>query len=246
MLVIYIYFSLYSQAKHKYNSTMIRFLGMCKDENGSTKSWMITTICLIVLIVGLLVSNVWFYIMYSDQKNNVDSKIEVATASAKESQINADELKFTEREKLPNREFVGPDDYGHLTFNYPKTWSVYVNKDASGASSGYEAYFNPLVVPTVSATQQFAIRLTIKDGDYSKVIDSYADLVKKGSLKSSATTIGGSGGSSATKLEGNFTKDIRGIAVIFKIRDKVVTLRTDAYTFQTDFDAIVNSIKFKE
>ena len=220
---------------------------MYRDENGSAKSWMITTICLIVLIIGLLVSNVWFYIQYSDQKNNVNAKIDAATASAKEGQISADELKFIEREKLPNREFTWPDDYGRLTFNYPKTWSVYINKaTTSGANSYYEAYFNPIIVPTVSATEQFAIRLTIKDGDYSKTIDSYADLVKKGSLKSSVTTIGGSGGSSATKLEGNFTKDIRGIAVIFKIRDKVVTIRTDAYTFQTDFDALVNSIKFNQ
>lgn len=225
---------------------MIRFSGIRRDERGSAKSWMITTICLIVLIIGLLVSNVWFYIQYSDQKNNVDSKIDVAVAAGKEAQSSADEIKFVEREKLPNREFVGPDDYGRLTFNYPKTWSAYINKSATASSGAYEAYLNPIIVPTISSTQQFAIRLTIQDGDYSSIIDSYASLVKKGSLKSSATTIGGASGSSGTRLEGNFTKDIRGIAVVFKIRDKVVTVRTDAYTFQADFEALVNSIKFNQ
>lgn len=224
---------------------MTRISGLHKGEKGSAKVWMITTICLIVIVVGLLVLNVWFYINYAEQKNNVDSKIEAASATAKKEQSDADEVTFAEREKTPNREFVGPADYGSLSFNYPKTWSAYVDKAALNGGT-YATYFNPIIVPTVAADQRFAIRLTIEQSDYDKIINSYASLIKKGDLKSSSATIGGAGGSSGTKLEGNFTKDIRGIAVIFKIRDKVVTIRTDAYTFQTDFDAIVNSIKFKQ
>jgi hypothetical protein len=66
-------------------------------------------------------------------------------------------------------------------------------------------------------------------------------LVNKGDLKSSAVQINGEAG---TRLDGAFSKDIRGSAVIFKIRDKTVTIRTDADTFKADFDALVATIKF--
>jgi hypothetical protein len=65
--------------------------------------------------------------------------------------------------------------------------------------------------------------------------------VKSGALQSSTIKINGV---DSTRLDGNFTKDIRGSAVLFKIRDKTVTIRTDADTFKPDFDALVASIKF--
>jgi len=67
--------------------------------------------------------------------------------------------------------------------------------------------------------------------------------VKKGDLKASSTKADGNNG---TRLDGNFTKDIRGYAVIFKIRDKTLTIRTDANTFLSDFDKLISTIKFNE
>ena len=49
-----------------------------------------------------------------------------------------------------------------------------------------------------------------------------------------------------TRLDGSFTEDIRGSAVIFKIRDKTVTLRSDAETFRADFDALIKTITFNK
>jgi len=104
---------------------------------------------------------------------------------------------------------------------------------------------NPISVPSVSNanTQQYALRVTIESKDYDKVIASYESLVKKGDLKSSAVSVNGNNG---TRLNGSFSKDIRGSAVIYKIRDKTVTLRTDADTFKPDFDALITTIKFNE
>jgi len=53
-------------------------------------------------------------------------------------------------------------------------------------------------------------------------------------------------GNNGTRLDGAFTKDIRGYAVIFKIRDKTLTIRTDANTFKSDFNKLINTIKFNE
>jgi len=179
---------------------------------------------------------------YTDQKNNVDSITTQRVAEAKKEQADKLEADFQEREKEPNRLFVGPDDYGRLAFKYPKTWDLFVSKDASSGGT-FEAYLNPGGVPPIVATQQYALHVTIEDKDYDKVVDSYQPLVKKGDLTSSSVKADDQNG---TRLDGSFTKDIRGSAVIFKIRDKTVTIRTDAATFKPDFDALVKTITFNK
>jgi len=211
-------------------------------QSGSAKAWMISTIGLIVALLISIILAIWFYINYVEQKTDVDAKIDDAVATAKKEQADVDEEKFLEREKEPKRQFVGPDDYGRVSFNYPKTWSVFVNKDASSGGT-YEAYLNPVTVPPVSSTQQFALRVVIEEKDYDKAVTSYDSLVKKGDLKSSSVKADGVSG---TRLDGSFSKDIRGSAVLFKIRDKTLTIRSDANTFKNDFNALITTIKFNQ
>ncbi len=212
-------------------------------EFGAANNLLIATIGLSILSAAACAAAVWGIINYNAQKTDVNGKIASAVAVAKKTQADSDEAKFAARDKEPNRQFVGPDDYGRLTFNYPKTWSVYVDQDASNGGT-YSAYLNPISVPPVSnSTQQYALRVTIESKDYDKVIAGYENLVKKGDLVASAVTANGASG---TRLDGNFSKDIRGSAVIYKIRDKTATLRTDADTFKPDFNALVATIKFNQ
>lgn len=211
-------------------------------EAGSVNGFMISTIALVVVVIAVGSAAIWAYMNYIDQKTNVDSKISIAVAGAKKTQADADEAKFTEREKEPNKKFVGPEDYGRLTFDYPKTWSAYVARDIS-AGGNYEAYLNRDVVQPVTTLQQYMLRVLIEDKDYDKVVASYEAVVKKGGLKASVATADGNSG---TRLDGAFTKDIRGAAVIFKVRDKTVTLRTDADVFKPDFEEIIKTIKFNQ
>lgn len=211
-----------------------------KNEQGGVSGSMIAIIGLIILVLVAGSAAIWAYLNYNEQKTDVDGKINLAKAQAKKDQGDADEAKFAQREKEPNRQFVGPDDYGRLVFDYPKTWSVYVDKDGMKDTS-YAAYLNPIVVPPVSDEQQYALRVTIEQKDYDQVVQSYESLVKKGDLRSSATSANGNNG---TRLDGNFTKDLRGSAVIYKIRDKTVTIRTDADTFKPDFENIIKTINF--
>ncbi len=214
-----------------------------KGEYGGVSGSLIAIIGLVILVVVAGSLAIWAYLNYTEQKTNVDGKVSLAVAEAKKEQGDIDEAKFAEREKEPNRQFVGPDDYGRLTFNYPKTWSVYVAKDVSTSGGTYEAYLNPVTVPPVSSIQQYGLRVTIEQRDYDAVIRSYEALVKKGDLRSSATSANGNDG---TRMDGSFTRDIRGAAVIYKIRDKTVTLRTDADTFKPDFENIIKTIKFNQ
>ncbi|MCL2869694.1 hypothetical protein FWF48_02700 [Candidatus Saccharibacteria bacterium] len=213
---------------------------MKKYRSGEVNILLIVVIVMSVLLAVLAGLGVWLYVQYSDQKTNVDGKINEAVALAKKEQAQQLEAKFVQREKEPNREFVGPDDYGRLSFMYPKTWSVYVAKDASNGGT-YEAYLNPVLVPPVSSDQIFALRLLIEEKSFDTVLKTYESAIKKGDLRSSAITVGGT---QATRLDGIVYKDMRGSIVLLKIRDKTATIRTDAETFKTDFDALIKTVKF--
>jgi hypothetical protein len=211
-----------------------------KHEQGGISGSMIAIILLVILVLAAGSFAIWAYVNYDDQKTNVEGKIKLAVAEAEKKQGEEDEKKFAEREKEPNRQFVGPDDYGRLTFMYPKTWSVYVARDVSKGGS-YEAYLNPITVPPISDAQQYSLRVLVEEEDYDKIVASYGKQVEKGELRSSTTTANGHNG---TRLDGSFTKDIRGSAVIYKIRDKTLTLRADADTFKPDFENIIKTIDF--
>lgn len=224
----------------------LRYNGVMKlyknREQGAISGQMVAIVglALLVLILGAL--SIWAIVSYNEQKTDVEGRVAVAVAEAKNAQATEDEKKYLEREKEPLEKFVGPEDYGRLTFSYPKTWSGYIDKDAANGGE-YKVYFHPEVVPPVgnSETQQFALRVTIEQRDYDQVVQSYDGLVKKGDLKQSSTS---SQGNNGTRLEGNFSKNIRGAAVIYKSRDKTITLRTDAFTFKPDFDKLVQTIEF--
>lgn len=216
-------------------------LGAQQKETGAANVWLIVSIVFMITTVGLGGGMAWALVNYFDQKDNVDTKVSSAVTSAVKKQADADAATFEAEDKKPNRQFAGPEDFGALSFAYPKTWSTYVNKDSTTGT--YQAYLNPVSVPPISDTTQYALRVTIETKDYDTVLNTYQASVKKGDLKSSTIKINGL---DSTRLDGNFTKDIRGSAVVFKIRDKTVTIRTDADTFKGDFDALVASIKFNQ
>ncbi|MDR0397950.1 MAG: hypothetical protein LBH36_02085 [Candidatus Nomurabacteria bacterium] len=216
-----------------------------KYKSGEVDTWMIVNIVLGVLFLAASGFAVWAFISYQDQKNNVDSIVAERVATAKKEQADEDDEKFSQREKEPNRGFVGPEDYGRLTFKYPKTWSVYVASDASNGGN-YEAYLNPITVPTVSSREIFALRVTIYDRDFDQLNKTYEPLVKKGDLKSTPLETIGETDATGIRYDGAITRNMRGSLIVFKLRDKSVVMQTDAETFKPDFDALIKTIDFNK
>ena len=204
------------------------------NETGSANPLLISNIILAVLAVGFGSVMVWALINYNDQKVNVDSKIAHAVTDAKKVQIGEDEKSFIEREKAPLVQYVGPEDLGRVTFNYPKTWSAYIGKDPS--TGELEAYLHPGVVPFVKTGQQFALEIKVVRQSYEQTLKTYESAVKKGELKSAPVVVNGFTG---VRLDGKFSKEIEGSAVLFKVRDKTLIVATDAATFRPDFDNII-------
>lgn len=194
----------------------------------------------ILAIVAIGVA-VWSYIKYNEEKNTVNQQVKVAELNKEKEVSEKLNTEFLEKEKLPNRKFSGPEDYGSLSFDYPKIWSLYNAKDTKDGGQ-YESYFHPYTVPPVSNETQFALRVTIVESPYETVVKSYDGLVKEGKLKASPVIVNGD--VTGLRLDGNFTTNIRGSGVVFKLRDKTVTIRTDANTFLGDFNSLIASVKF--
>ena len=213
-------------------------------EAGAINGSIIAIVALVLLVMIFGAFGIWSYFSYMEQKTDVDGKIEVASAAAVKKAKEDMQLSFEKTEKEPLRQFAGLDDYGRVSFDYPKTWSAYQATDVSkGGGATYAVYFNPKLVPPVTDTQKFALRITIEQKTYDRSVESYANLVKKGDLKSSVYSDGKYTG---TQLVGNFSKDIYGTAVLIKMRDRTLTLRTDGDVFNEDFAVALKTLNFNE
>lgn len=212
-------------------------------QQGMVNGWMIAAISAIVMFVIVASLATWAYLAYSEQKTDVAGKMRIAVAEAKKEQADEDYVKFQEDYKNPKLEFVGPAEYGRVSFMYPRTWSVYISRDG-GDRGDYQAYLHPVTVPSVnSKDSRYALRLEIINKDYDTVLDSYASLLKKGEIKSSTPEFNGN---ASTRLDGAFSKELRGSVVLMRVRDKTIRFSTDADTFKPDFQAVLDTVKFVE
>lgn len=208
-------------------------------ETGSVNPLLIASILLGLVAAGFAGAFVWAYGNYVDQRDNTTQKVDAAVTDAKKVQIAEDEKTYLEKEKQPYRQLITPDDLGRVTISYPKTWSVYI---AKSSSTEYEAYLNPVTVPVVTSNQAYAARLNITNDSYDSVVNAYTSAVKKGDLKSAPITVNNFNG---IRLDGKFSTSRSGSVVIFKVRDKTLTIATDVDTYKDDFtNIIVKSLDF--
>ena len=192
-----------------------------------------------VVFIGLFI---WKYLEWDAVKTDVDGQIDEAVARAVADNTTKLEAEFVEREKYPYKTFAGPTDYGSLSFEYPKTWNLYIDRDASNGGD-YEAYLNPGEVLPVGSNTINALRVTILNQQYDTIVRNYDGSVQSGQLKVESREIGSTVGNVYT---GEFSGEIHGIAALFKLRDKTVVLRTDAMLFADEFYKILDTVNFVE
>ena len=215
-------------------------------EPGKDKSGLIKTIVIIILslvsvtFIGLFI---WMFLQFNEVNTDQEGKKAAAVEQAKYEQKEADLKQFAEDEKYPLRAFVGPADYGGLSFKYPKTWSVYVAKDANNGGD-YEAYLNPLVVEPVSKDTINALRVTIRDAGFDAVASEYERVMKQNDSNLTMDSVE-INGITMNRYTGTIPgTELNGIVVIFKIRDKTAVMQTDTVLFKDDFDSLLETVEF--
>lgn len=196
-----------------------------------------------MLFIGASAFGFWAYMQFDEKRTDVDGQIATAVLDAKNEQAKEDEKKIQAAKEEPYSQFVGPEDYGRVTFEYPRNWSVYESTDVSKGSGTYRAYLNPVLVPPIGSTDRFALRVTIEDKQYDSIVSSYQRKVESGDIKSQSFSVDDQVG---TRLDGEISNDIRGAAVLFKIRDKTLTIQTDADVFKPYFNKIIKTIQFNK
>ncbi len=183
----------------------------------------------------------WMTAQYSDASTDLESKINEAVVKAVDENTAELQEQFAEKEKNPLKKFAGPTDYGELTFNYPKTWSVYEYASATNGGE-FGAVFNPDKITSNSASTINALRVKIDNTDYENAIKSYEGKVKSGKLELQIIQINGA---NANLYVGELDNKFNGAILIIKIRDKTATFQTDAFSvFQNDFFNVLSSIQY--
>lgn len=218
-----------------------------KDIAGLVKTIVIVILSLIaVTFIGLFI---WMMTEKDAVQESHDADVRNAVAEAKDEEAMEQSQKCADEKKYPYLTFSGPADYGQLTFEYPKTWSVYVEKAANEGGDFY-AYFNPVQVNEVGKDTINALRVTISTESFDKVTTDYQRWVEKknSNLTVSSVEIGDAEKGihqTANRYDGNIPNtDLIGSIVVFKIRDKTVILQTDSEVFMEEFNKLLSTITF--
>lgn len=217
------------------------------NQSGAVNGWMIGTIAAVVLflIAGSLA--IYMYVLYNNQKTDVDGKIDIAVAKATSEQSEIERKRYNEEAKNPRVEFVSPSEYGRVSFMYPKNWSVFVQDDGSDRKD-YKAFLHPGVVPPTetrgrNSVNRFALRLEVLNTNFDRVLEEYSKRLEDGDIRSSSVEYNGN---SATRLDGLFDDEIRGSVVLMRVRDKTIRLSTDADTFKPDFADVLDTVSYQQ
>ena len=203
----------------------------------------IAIIALSLVSATFVILFIWIMGEYRAVQTDVQGQIDTAVASAKDEQFTKLHAEFAEAEKYPYRAFSGPADYGQLSFQYPKTWSVYVADPATNGGD-FNAYFNPIQVDTVAKDTINALRVSIVNKPFDTVVAEYQKAMDKkdSNLTMESVTVNGF---SANRYTGTIPNtELSGYIIIFKIRDKTAIVQTDSVLFRDDFNKLIETITF--
>lgn len=209
-------------------------------ERGSTDVLLVSVILLALLFIGAAGFGFWAFTERQDYKNNVDAKVADAQDATKKQVQATDAKQYAEAAKNPLKTYSGPDAYGSVKVQYPKTWSLYV--DAANASTPVDAYFHTDYVPSVAARQTYNLRVRVVANSYDAVSKQYAGAAKTGKVSSEVYTLPKLASVQGVKLTGQILPSdskVVGVMVLLPIRDKTLQVWIESASFLPDFTTYI-------
>ena len=219
------------------------------SSSSSTKN-ILVVIILVILLIASVIFGGWAFSKMQNYKNNSDKISAAAVAAAKKSQTAQLQAQFDEQSKSPNKTFQGSTTYGSITFNYPKTWSAYV--DTSSSSEPINGYFYPDVVPGTQDKAAYALRVELLNTDYAQVLQQFSSQITQGTVTAKAYVPpklqGVSNVVPGTYLSGQVNSQDqtqRGNMLVIKVRDKTLEIYSESDSFAADFNnTVLGSLTF--
>lgn len=213
-------------------------------ESSDSKGKLIAIILLVLLLITAVVFGGWAFSKMQDYKGNTDKKIATAVIAANKAEDTKLQAQFDEQSKLPNKTFSGSPTYGSISFNYPKTWSAYV--DTSSNSEAINGYFYPDVVPGITSKTAYALRVELVDTDYAQVLQGLDNSISQGDVTAKAYVPpkmqGAANVTAGTYLSGQINSQDQtqqGNMVVIKVRDKTLEIYSESAAYANDFNNIV-------
>ena len=196
----------------------------------------IVAIIFAITTIGAAGAFVWAYLEKNHYENDTAAIVAEAVNEAKDEQRSEDKANFEIEYQKPYTKFLAPRDFGAVEFEYPKTWAAYNNRYDK---SSYSVYFYPTLVPTINNKTSYALRLDISTRGYDETLKTFESQVTNGALN--ATPIKTAKDKyEGMRFDGEVSNDIvNGSVVVFKVRDKTLTLQTDSPDFATQFDEVI-------
>ncbi len=215
---------------------MIKVIKLLKhNQDGAVSGLMISFTLAVVLLVAAIGFGGWAFSSRQDYKNHVDAKISAAQEAAMQKESAAKDAEFAEAAKKPLKTYTGPEAYGSLLVNYPKTWSGYVDDTGSG-DGVVNGYFAPGVVPSLTdPASVFALRVQLLNQSYSEVLQNYVGQQQSGKLAISAYALPKLPSVVGVQLTGQLDNETTVTMVVLPFRSQTLQIWTEGSQYLNDF-----------
>lgn len=219
---------------------------MVKHNQDGSSSVIVITLLSLFLLAALGFGG-WAFSSRQDFKNNTDAKIAIAVSAAIQKEDVIKDAQAAQAAKNPLLTYTGPEAYGSIVLQYPRTWSGYVNTAGSN-NTAVDGYFNPGVIPSIGAgvtggqPSEFAFRMQVLNQSYSQTLQSLAE-----SQQSTLTTVAYSlpmlpkvVGVEVTGVQTVDTNNTTQVTmVILPVRTETIELWTEGPAYLSDFNNII-------
>ncbi|HEY4963990.1 MAG TPA: hypothetical protein VIH90_04810 [Candidatus Saccharimonadales bacterium] len=207
------------------------------NQNGSSKSLLGPLLIAVILLIASLAFGVWAFSGRQTYKTKTDQLVQTAVSSANQKQQTTDAKQYALDAEKPLTTYYGPEAYGSLIINYPKTWSSYVNT-ASTSSNPVDGYLFPGTLPSVNDNDStnFALRVQVSGVPYSQIMSQYAGLEQAGQTTAHAYALPKVPNVVGVELTGQMLNQKTGTLVVLPLRDQSLLIWTEGSQYLNDFN----------
>jgi hypothetical protein len=213
---------------------------LSSSENGSLVPPLIIVTLLLFVALGF---GAWSFMGLQDYKNNSDIKAAAAAKQATDTEALKKDAQFAEAEKSPLKTFTSSETFGSLTFQYPKTWSLYESKTTT--AKPLDNFFNPNSVPDEAFRKPYALRLQVVDVPYITILKGFDKSVASAESSMSAFRFVKVPSVLGSMVKGPVGNSDTGTMVLVPLRDKTLILWTEGTSNSADFvNSVLPSVSF--
>lgn len=210
------------------------------NQAGAVSGLVISLVLVVILLVGAISFGGWAYSSRQDYKDNTDTKISAAVAVAKQQESALKDQQFAQASKSPLKTYNGPEAYGSVVVNYPKTWSGYVDDTGSG-SALVDGYFAPGVVPSITGQSSvFALRVQVLNTPYSQSLQTFQGQQQNGGLTINAYALPKLPKVTGVELTGQLSDGTSNVTmVVLPLRSETLEISTEGNQYLSDFNTYI-------